>query len=168
MHTTTLPQGEPLITVTRTFDAPRALVWKAFVEPQHRVAWWGPHGYTNVATQYDVRPGGEWRIVTTLPGGHEIAFFGEFREIVRPEKLSHTFGMENMYDGATCLETHVFEERDGKTLYTGVSVFDTVEQRDGLAASGMEKGVKEGFERLDTILAELATVSAEPTDVSWP
>jgi uncharacterized protein YndB with AHSA1/START domain len=155
MHKIELLPGEPVMIMTRMFDAPRELVWRTFAEPEHRVNWWGPHGYTNKVTEWDLRPGGKWRVVTILPKGEEIAFIGEFREVVKPERMVHTFGMENMWEGKTSLETHEFEERDGKTFYKATSVFDSMESRDGMMASGMEKGVTEGFERLDEILEGL-------------
>lgn len=149
------PEGEPIMTLSRVFDAPRELVWRTFVDPVHRAAWWGPHGHKNEVTAWDVRPGGRWRVVSHIPGGHVVIFIGEFREIEKPELLVATFGMENMYEGHEILEEHRFEERDGQTHYLCTSYCGTLETRDGILASGMEVGVREGFERLDAILETL-------------
>ena len=71
------PAGQPVITMTRSFNAPRALVWKAMSEPQHLVRWWGPHGHTNKAPEFDFRVGGRWRIeTTTADGAHTAAAIG--------------------------------------------------------------------------------------------
>ena len=155
--TITAPKGEPIMTLERIFDAPRALVWRTFVDPVHRAAWWGPHGHRNEVTDWDVSPGGKWRIVSHIPGGRIMIFIGEFREIEAPNRLVATFGMENMYEGHTILEEHHFEETNGLTTYRGISYCDTLETRDGMLASGMEVGVREGFERLDAILERLKT-----------
>jgi len=80
------PVGEPIVIMTRTLNAPRALVWRALSEPEHVVRWWGPHGHKNRVLEWDWRVGGKWKIESTMPEG-VIVFFGEYREISRPERV---------------------------------------------------------------------------------
>ncbi len=151
------PAAEPIIIATRTFYAPRALVWKVWTEREHVVRWWGTAGQNNVITDFDVRPGGKWRIESHEPDGQIYIFVGEYREVDPPSRLVWTFGMENMFFGKTLVETHTFEEQDGLTYYKSVSRFDTIEDRDGMIASGMETGMRHGLLVMDEILAELTT-----------
>jgi len=149
------PANEPIVIATRTFHAPRALVWKVMTQREHVARWWGTEGQRNVITDFDVRPGGKWRIESHDPDGNVYIFVGEYREVAEPGKFVWTFGMENMFFGKTLLETHTFAEADGVTHYKSVSNFDTIEDRDGMVASGMEKGMVHGFAVMDDILAEL-------------
>lgn len=150
------PPGERHIVLTRTFRAPRSLVWKAISQPEHLIRWWGPHRHANRILAYDWRVGGNWRIQTTTPEGEIVVFHGQYLEIEPEWKTVQTFGMEGMYGDAVSVDTLTLEEIDGVTHYRVVSVLPDVQSRDGMLASGMETGVVEGFERLDAILAELA------------
>lgn len=149
------PANEPIIIATRTFAAPRALVFKVMTEREHVIRWWGTSGQNNVITDFDVRPGGKWRIESHEPDGKIYIFVGEYREVVAPEKFVWTFGMENMFVGKTLVETHTFTEENGVTHYKSVSNFDNIEDRDGMIASGMETGMRHGFSVMDEILGEL-------------
>ena len=150
------PANDPIVIATRTFAAPRVLVWKIMTERQHVARWWGTEGQRNVITAFDVRPGGKWRIESHDPDGNVYIFLGEYREVNEPEKFVWTFGMENMFLGKTLLETHTFEEDGAVTHYKSVSNFDNIEDRDGMVASGMEIGMRHGFSVIDQILTELA------------
>jgi uncharacterized protein YndB with AHSA1/START domain len=149
------PADEPIIIMTRTLNAPRALVWKAWTEPQHIARWWGPRSYNTKVVKQDVRVGGEWRYEQQTPEGDAYVFIGRFLEVVEPEKLVNTFGVEGMFEDKTLVETHTFEERDGRTFYKSVSRFDTIEDRDGMVASGMEEGARDSMDKLEELLAEL-------------
>lgn len=149
------PANEPIVVATRDFQAPRALVWKVMTEAEHVARWWGTEGQRNVITDFEVRPGGKWRVESHDKDGSVYIFVGEYREVYAPEKFVWTFGMENMFFGKTLVETHTFEEENGITHYKSVSNFDTIEDRDGMVASGMEKGMVHGFAVIDDILAEL-------------
>lgn len=149
------PAGQPNMVLTRTFDAPRALVWRAISQPEHLIRWWGPHGHANKLLRFDWRVGGGWRIQSSMPDGMVMVFHGEYREIEPEWKTVQTFAVEGMFDGQYSVETLTLEEVDGKTLYKVVSVLPDVAARDGMLQSGMEIGVVEGFERLDAILVEL-------------
>jgi uncharacterized protein YndB with AHSA1/START domain len=149
----TTPSDREMV-MTRVFDAPRDLVFEAHTSCEHVSNWWGPRKYEVASCDIDFRPGGTWRIVHRGPDGDEITFHGEYREIVRPERIVWTFGFEGM-PGTPGPETMVFEEHDGKTTLTTTSVFDSVEERDGVLESGMESGAVETYERLDEYLEAL-------------
>ena len=101
----------------------------------------------------DVRPGGVWRFIQRDANGNEYAFNGEYREIVPPERLVNTFEFEGV-PGHIIVDTATFEEQpDGKTKLTVTSLFDTVEDRDGMLKSGMEDGAIETWDRLAELLA---------------
>ncbi|CAN7166271.1 hypothetical protein ASC89_23465 [Devosia sp. Root413D1] len=148
------PANEPIVIATRTFAAPRALVWKVMTQPEHVARWWGNEGQKAIITALDVRPGGKWRI-ESHDGDKVYIFIGEYREVNEPEKFVWTFGMENMFIGKTLVETHTFEEDGAVTHYRSVSNYDSVADRDGMVASGMEKGMRHGFAIMDQLLADL-------------
>jgi uncharacterized protein YndB with AHSA1/START domain len=148
------PVGEPFMTMTRTFNAPRALVWKALSEREHAVRWWGPHNHKNRVLTWDWTVGGKWEIETIIADGTKIVFFGDYLEIEKPTKVTQTFSFDQLPPGAHSVDAVTLTEKDGKTIYTVVSTLPDVESRDGMMASGMEKGVVEGFERLDEMLEE--------------
>jgi uncharacterized protein YndB with AHSA1/START domain len=148
------PKDEPVIHMTRTFNAPRALVWKAISEPEHAIRWWGPHRHTNRVLKWDWRVGGEWKIETTTEEGEKIVFFGEYREIEKPQKVTQTFSFDQLPPGAHSVDTVVLEDHGDKTVYRAVSRVPDIESRDAMIASGMEVGVVEGFERLDAMLED--------------
>ena len=142
------------IVLTRVFDAPRELVFEAHSSCEHLSNWWGPRQYEFTSCEIDFRPGGAWRMVHRGPDGEEYGFHGEYREIVPPERIVWTFEFEGM-PGHVSVETLPLEEHDGKTTRTGTSVFDTVEDRDGMLESGMESGAAESMDRLDEYLDTL-------------
>ena len=147
------------ITSTRIFDAPRELVFEAHSSCEHMSNWWGPRRYEVSRCEMDFRPGGSWRIVHKGSEGEIPAFRGEFREIVRPERIVWTFEWEGM-PGHVSVQTATFEEQDGKTVLTATVVFDSVEDRDGMLQSGMEEGAAETYDRLDEYLEVLKTSAA--------
>jgi uncharacterized protein YndB with AHSA1/START domain len=142
------------IVMTRVFDAPRDLVFEAHSSCEHLRHWWGPRRYEIKSCELDFRPGGSWRIVHRGSDGDEYVFHGEYREIVRPERIVWTFEYEG-WPGQVSVETLALEEHDGKTTLTATSVFDTVEQRDGMLESGMEAGAAESMDRLEEYLEVL-------------
>src|ERR1043165_10303824 len=91
--TLSLPSDREIL-LTRVFDAPRDLVFEAHSKPEHVRRWWGPARYEMVVCEMDFRPGGTWRFVQRGPEGDEHGFHGEYREIVRPERLAYTFEYE--------------------------------------------------------------------------
>ncbi len=151
---TLAPQKDREIVLTREFDAPRELVFKAMTDPKHIPNWWGPRKYTTIVDKLEVRPGGKWRFINRGPEG-ETAFRGEYREIVPNERIVWTFEWEGL-PGHTSVDTAVLEDLgNGRTRLTATSVFANTEDRDGMLQSGMETGARESYERLDEILAQL-------------
>ena len=143
------------IHMTRVFDAPRDLVFEAHSSCEHMSHWWGPRKYEITDCEMDFRPGGAWRIVHRGPEGDIPAFRGEFREIVRPERIVWTFEWDGM-PGHVSVETLTLVEHDGKTTVTATSVFDSTEDRDGMLQSGMEEGAAETYDRLEELAQQLA------------
>ncbi|MET8366466.1 SRPBCC family protein [Micromonospora sp. NPDC005252] len=140
------------ITMTRSFDAPRDLVFAAHTQAEHLRHWWGRGNPLDV--EIDFREGGRYRFVEHAPDGNEYAFRGEFQEIVAPERIVQTFEFEGM-PGQVAVETLVFTEQDGRTVLTGTTRFDTTEQRDGMAGSGMAQGVAESYAALERHLSTM-------------
>jgi len=146
--------GKPTIFTRRTVNAPRSLVFDAFAKPEHLKRWMRPRALTMVLCKIDLRVGGGWRMVYRTPAGQEFGFHGEFREIVRPERIVRTFVFESFPD-AEALETLTLEERDGMTTITTTTVHKTIEGRDGHLAHGMEAGMTDGYALLDELLAAM-------------
>jgi uncharacterized protein YndB with AHSA1/START domain len=156
--TVTLPSDREIV-LSRDFDAPRELLFDALSKPEHIAHWWGQAGSTMAACELDFRPGGTWRFVERDASGNEWGFRGEYRDIVRPERVVQTFEFEGM-PGHISVETMVLEDlvqnHGRKTRMTVTSVFDSVEDRDGMLQSGMEKGASESYDRLADYLKTLA------------
>jgi uncharacterized protein YndB with AHSA1/START domain len=150
----TAEPGMPQIIITREFDAPRDLVFRAHTDPELLAQWMGPRELTMTVDQYDVRHGGTWRYVSTDAAGQEYGFHGVFHGTPSPDGIVQTFEFEGE-PGHVALDTLTLQERDGKTLLRSVSSFQSVEDRDGMVASGMERGVRESDERLEELLAKL-------------
>ncbi|MGH2691584.1 MAG: SRPBCC family protein [Actinomycetota bacterium] len=147
------------IQMTRVFDAPRDLVFEAHSSAEHMEKWWGPRKYETVSAEVDFREGGTWRIVHRGPDGEEYGFHGEFREIVRPERIVWTFEFEGA-PGQVAVETLTLEEHDGKTTLTATSVAPSKEARDAVLESGMQEGAADTWDRLAEYLETLKERSA--------
>jgi uncharacterized protein YndB with AHSA1/START domain len=153
--TTIYSEGGDLV-FERTFDAPRALVWRAFTDPDLIPRWWGPHGTTTTVEALDVRPGGAWRYVSSAPDRDDVAFFGEFLEVDPPNGFRWTFRFDVEGVGPQGgPETHSFEEIDGKTFVRSVGHIGSPEGIDAALATGMVKGALETWDRLEALLATL-------------
>ena len=150
----TAESGGREITITRVFDAPRNHVFKAYTDPSLIPQWWGPKRFTTTVEKMEVKPGGIWRILQRGADGNEYAFNGVYHAIVSPQRLVRTYEFEGM-PGHVSLETVTFEEQDGKTKVTATTVFQTVEDRDGMIRSGMREGVVETMDRLANLLEGL-------------
>jgi uncharacterized protein YndB with AHSA1/START domain len=146
--------GIPLIVITREFDAPRELVFRAQIDPDLLVRWLGPRDLTLTVDRYEVRNGGIWRYVNTDADGNTAGFHGVFHGDPSPDAIVQTFEFEGA-PGHVCLQTATLTERDGKTLLRSVSSFQSVEDRDAMVAAGMERGVRDSDERLAELLARL-------------
>jgi uncharacterized protein YndB with AHSA1/START domain len=150
--TLTTPSEREIVT-ERVFDAPRERVFAAFTDPELIPRWWGPRRMTTIVDRMDLRPGGMWRFVSHDCDGQEQGFRGVYREIAPPERLVQTFEWEGL-PGHVIVETFSFEDLGARTRVRTTSLFHTTEERDGMLASGMERGLTESHERLAELLAE--------------
>ncbi len=159
--------GKPEILATRVFDAPRELVFKVSMDPKLIPQWWGPRYLTTIVEKMDVRPGGKWRFIQRDPAGNEYAFNGEYREVTPPERVVQTFEFEGM-PGHISVETAEYEEYDGKTRLNERVVFESVEDRDGMLASGGESGWIESHDRLEELLKKEKSARPRMKKVAAP
>jgi uncharacterized protein YndB with AHSA1/START domain len=148
--TVTTP-SDTTLRMTRTFDAPRDLVFAAHTQAEHLKHWWGRGNPLDV--QIDFRVGGKWRFVETADG-EQHAFRGEFREINAPETYTWTFEYEPLA-GHVAVERVDFTEQDGRTTVTSLTTFDSKADRDGMLESGMESGAEQSYRALDDYLAKI-------------
>jgi uncharacterized protein YndB with AHSA1/START domain len=154
-HTLNAPANKQEIVITSLLDAPRELVWKFYGDPKWIPQWLGPTRLTTTVTQMDMRPGGSWRFVQRDAEGNEFAFHGVYHEVNEPERLVMTFEFEGA-PGHVLLETVTFKEENGKTRLIDQSVFQSLDDRDGMLNSGMEAGSAESMERLAKLLSKQA------------
>lgn len=152
----TAEPGKQELFITREFDAPRELVFKAHTDAQLYAQWLGPRGYEMVLETFEPYSGGRYRYIHKDTDGNEYGFHGVFHEISE-DLMIQTFEFEGLPEkGHVTLDTMRLEALPGnRTRITIQSVFQTVADRDGMIQSGMERGVNEGYERLDEILEKL-------------
>jgi uncharacterized protein YndB with AHSA1/START domain len=153
----TAEPGAPQIVMTREFDAPRDLVFRAYTDPELLVQWLGPRALTMVVDQLENRDGGRWRFVHMDADGNEFAFHGVIHGTPSVNGIVRTNEFEG-FPGHVSLETLALEDRGGRTLVRTNVVYQSVEDRDGTLQSGMERGFNESMERLDELLASLVPV----------
>ncbi|NUT59355.1 MAG: SRPBCC family protein [Agromyces sp.] len=147
------PEGLPFIEIIREFDAPVEAVFRAHREPELVKQWLGPNGYEMDIERWDFTTQGGYRYVHRNPEGEEYRFNGTFHTVRDNEFAVQTFEFEG-YPDVVAVESMTFEDLgDGRTRLRGWSTYPSVEARDGMVESGMEIGLREGFERLDAILA---------------
>jgi uncharacterized protein YndB with AHSA1/START domain len=146
--------GKQDITSTIVFDAPRELVFKAYTDPKLFAQWWGPRRYKNEIEVFDSRRGGSWRVVQVGEDGSRHAFRGVNHDVVAPERICATFEYEGV-PGHVALQTATFEEMGNKTKLVAHIVFESVMDRDGMVASGMQEGADESMDRLVELLEKL-------------
>lgn len=149
----TLPSDKEIL-LTRVFDAPPAVVFKAFTESEWIPKWWGPRDTTTTVDKMEFRPGGKWRFIQHDKKGEEYAFNGEYREVVPNKKIVNTFEFEPMA-GHISVEHITFQEVDGKTKVTNLVKYDSKADRDGMLKTGMEEGAGETWDRFEELLAEM-------------
>ncbi len=154
----TAEPGVPFIDITREFDAPRDLLFRAHTDPELLVQWLGPRRLTMVIDRYEVRDGGTWRFTHRDEDGAEYGFHGVFHGTPTPDGMVQTFEFEGA-PGHVSLDSLTLEERDGRTRVRVHSVHQSVQARDAMIESGMESGMNEGYDRLDELIARLVPVS---------
>jgi uncharacterized protein YndB with AHSA1/START domain len=150
----TAEPGVPQVITTRSFDAPRDLVYRALTEPDLLVQWLGPRKYTMTIERYDLRDGGTYRYIHADDAGNAYAFHGVFHGDPTPDGMVQTFEFEGS-PGNVSMDTLTLEERDGRTTVRTNSVYQSVEARDGMVQSGMAEGMNEGYDRLEELLGKL-------------
>jgi uncharacterized protein YndB with AHSA1/START domain len=141
------------IVLTRVFDAPRHLVYDAFTRPELLKRWFGPHGWSLVVCEIDLRVGGAWRFVLRGPDGTDMGMRGVYRELVPGERSVHTEAFDD-YPGESVVTT-VLTEHDGKTTLTATVLYESQEIRDAVVKSGMEHGAAESYDRLAELLPSI-------------
>jgi uncharacterized protein YndB with AHSA1/START domain len=151
--------GERTIVITRIFDAPARLVWRASTEPELIKQWWGPCVSTMELCESDLRVGGRWRHELRFPDGSRHGFGGVYREIVPLDRIVRTFVYDPFPD-SVAIETAEMRELNGITRLTVTILHASVEARDGHIGSGMERGLAETHRRLDELLRDLTKVAA--------
>lgn len=143
----------PLIRISREFDATPDQVQRAHTDPELFARWIGPDSRTTVIEVWDARTGGAWRYTNTNCDGDVQTFFGSFH-LVRPGRMTQTFTWGGMPDGVS-LETVTFEALPGgRTTLSATSLVDSIEGRDAILRSGMDVGMREGYAKLDALLAD--------------
>lgn len=153
----TLPTDTQIL-ITRTFNAPRHLVYRAWTSPELIKRWWsGGHGEVTVA-EVDLRVGGTWRYALVTPEGYEVGFHGVYREVVPNERIVCTEAYEGIPDpdGNAAVCTYEFLEEDGRTLLRLLVDHKDQEGRDAHIDSGMESGMQKGLDLLEEIAVSLA------------
>jgi uncharacterized protein YndB with AHSA1/START domain len=143
----------PTIRITREFDAPPAKVFRAFTEPELFTRWIGPRSIDTRIERWDATTGGHYRYVASRDGEEIAAFYGSFHEVRPSERIVQTFTWEGEPDGVSLETMTITDLGNGRTRLDAVSIVDTMESRDAIMASGMDVGVKEGYEKLDELLA---------------
>ncbi len=149
----TLPTDEQIL-ITREFDAPKHLVYKAWTTPELIRQWWHANRGEMTVAEIDLRVGGTWRYVMIAEGGFEVGFHGEYREIVPNERLVSTEVYEGFPDGEA-LDTLTLAEVDGRTILTILVEHSSKEHRDAHIESGMEDGMQDAMDLLEQVAISL-------------
>ena len=154
----TAEPGIPMVIITREFDAPRDLVFRAHTDPDLLAQWLGPRDLTTTIDRYEARNAGTWRYLQTDAEGNTHGFHGVFHGDPSPDGIVQTFEFEGA-PGHVCLQTATLAECGGKTLLRTALAFQSVGDRDAMVASGMERDVRDSGERLAELLARLQASS---------
>ena len=157
--TVTLPTDEQIL-ITREFDAPRHLVFEAWTTPELVKRWWNAKRGEMTVAEIDLRVGGKWRYAMVTEDGFEVAFHGEYREIVPNERIVSTETYEGVPEGvseadATTVNTATFAEADGRTTLTILVQAPSKESRDAIVESGMEAGLQDALDLLEEVAVSL-------------
>jgi len=153
----TAEPGTPFIEMSRTFNAPRDLVYRAHTDPELLVQWLGPRQYEMTVERWDVRDGGAWHYTHRDSDGNAYGFHGVFHGAPSPDGMTQTFEFEGA-PGHVSLDTLTLEELDGVTIVRVKSVHQSVAARDAMIEHGMTDGVNDGYDRLDELIARLVPV----------
>jgi len=149
----TLPTDTQIL-ITRDFEAPKHLVFKAYTTPELIKRWWGGDRGEVTLAEVDLRVGGKWRYVMTANGGFEVGFHGVYREIIPNERIVSTEIFEGMPEGEA-VSTVTLDEENGRTTLTNLSEYPSKEIRDAVINSGMEGGMQESMDHLEQVARSL-------------
>lgn len=150
--------GRQDIVVRRVFDAPRDVVFAACTDPASIPHWWGPRTFVTTVDRMDLARGGQWRFLArNTADGSEYGFRGVYHDVVVPQRIVATFEFESGGPGHLQLTTDTFDEVAGGTRYTSVSLFQSVEDRDGWIPTGMDEGLGESMDLLDELVRSRLT-----------
>jgi uncharacterized protein YndB with AHSA1/START domain len=157
--TVTLPTDEEIL-ITREFDAPKHLVYKAWTTPELVKRWWHANRGEVTVVEIDLRVGGKWRYLMVADGGFEVGFHGEYREIVPDERIVSTEVYEGLPEGVSeeegaTVNTATFTEVDGRTTLTILVQAVSKVSRDAIIESGMEAGMQDAMDLLEEVAASL-------------
>jgi uncharacterized protein YndB with AHSA1/START domain len=152
----TLPADDQIL-ITREFDAPRHLVYKAITTPELVKRWWHANRGEVTVAEIDLRVGGKWRYVSVTPDGMEVGFHGEYREIVPNERVVSTEAYEGIPDpdANATVNTVTLAENDGRTSMSVLVEAPSKEVRDAIIESGMEAGMQDAYDLLEEVAASL-------------
>lgn len=153
------PAGVPFIDISREFNAPVDLLYRAYTEPELLKQWLGPRKYEMIVDEYDLRDGGRWRYIHRGADGDEHGFHGVFHGPQTIDGMLQTFEYEGA-PGHVSLDRLTFEKDGSRTVVRTHSTFESVEARDAMVEAGMASGVNEGFERLEELLASMQVGAA--------
>jgi uncharacterized protein YndB with AHSA1/START domain len=150
----TIVPGKQEIVVSRVFDTLKSHVYRAYTDASLILQWWGPGYLTTKVEKNELWQGGQWRFIQYDKQGKEFAFRGVYHTVITGEKIIYTFEYEGM-PGHAILVTETFAESNGKTTVTEHSVFQSAEDRDEMADTGMEDGKRESMDRLESLLEKM-------------
>ena len=153
----TVEPGKQELFVTKILDAPREVVFEAYTDPELYKRWLGPRELAMTIDRFEPRAGGSWRYIHKDKAGNEYAFHGVFHEVEYPERITDTFEFEGLPEkGHVVLQTASFEALpDGRTKVTAHAVYQSVADRDGEIEAGMERGVRDSYDRLAELVEKL-------------
>jgi len=141
------------VTLTRTFNAPRVLVFQALTKPELLKRWYGPGGWSLIVCEIDLKVGGAWHFVVSRPDGKKIGQLGVYQEIDQPTRIVNTENWED-WDAGECLVTTVLTELGGKTTFQSTILFPSQEVRDIVVKAGLEHGAAESYTKLAELLVQ--------------
>lgn len=151
----------PAIRITREFAAPASRVFRAHTDPALYARWCGPRELATVIDSWDCRTGGAWAFHQTDSDGNAYTFYGSFHEVRPDELIVQTFCFAGFPDGVALERLQLEDLANGRCRLTAISLVDSFEARDAMVASGMEHGIREGYDKLDELLASTETAGAQ-------
>jgi uncharacterized protein YndB with AHSA1/START domain len=156
------PVDEAIIIMSRTFDAPREVVWTAFTDPRHVAKWYGGHGFSNPVCEIDVRPGGLWRHTMRTPDGGEFKMEFVYVEVVRPERLvwkNSDHGKPQPPGRLSVINTVTLEDAGRQTRWRLIARFESIAERDLAVKKGFTSVITQGSEKLNDVVRALSAVA---------